>query len=410
MRPSSRWKGMPEPSTFQKELRAVMAEKRRAGIRVLDLTEGDPVIFGHTNQSLSDALVEAAREGLHMYPEQTPWRDELRKAISSFEKRYRNMDYDPEDIIIGPGVAGCFQILHYSLLEPGDEIVVVEPAHYLTGPTSYWHYFQAKVVTSPCSEENNWDPILEELPTKITEKTKGIVIVNPNNPTGAVYTEKALKEIVEIASEYNILIISDEIYGLITFDGVISEPTSKFAKDVPVITLGGISKIFMRPGWRVGYICIHDPENKISELSRVIKRVSGLYGHGMTAIPTPILYAATKAFTGSIEAGLEMTKKLQVRRDYVMKRIEEIEGMKCVKPKGSLYAFPKVEEISKIWRSDEEFMIELLKEENVLFNPGSGYGPSGNRHFRLLLLPEISILDEALTKLERFLKRKRISR
>ena len=125
VKPSSRWKGMPEPSRFSRELGAIRAEKKKAGVETLDLTEGDPVIFGHVNQPLSKVLVEAAEGGWHQYPEQTPWREELRKAISSFEKRYRGIMYDTEDIIIGSGVASCFQILHYSLLEPGDEIVVV---------------------------------------------------------------------------------------------------------------------------------------------------------------------------------------------------------------------------------------------------------------------------------------------
>jgi aspartate/methionine/tyrosine aminotransferase len=398
---------MPEPSRFQRELRSVMAEKKKAGVEVLDLTEGDPVIFGHTNQPLSDTLVEAAEGGWHMYPEQTPWRDELRKAISGFEKRYRKIEYNPEDIIVGPGVAGSFQTLHYSLLEPGDEMVVVEPAHYLMGPTSYWYYFQSKVVTSPCSEEDGWDPVVEELPSKITSKTKGIVIVNPNNPTGAVYSERALKGIVDIAGENDLPIISDEIYGLITFDGIVAKPTAEIAKDVPVIALSGMSKIFMRTGWRVGYICFHDLEEKISELARVTKRVAGLYGHGTTVMPTPILYAATKAFEGSIDAGMEMTKKLQVHRDNIMKRIQEIEGVTCVKPKGTLYCFPKVDVIGKTWKTDEEFMLELVKEENVIFNIGSEYGPSGFGHFRLLLLPDISIIDDALNRLEYFLKRHR---
>jgi len=398
---------MPEPSAFQQKIGAVREEKEKAGERFLDLTEGDPVIFGHINQPLSKSLVEAAGEGWHMYPEQSPWRDELRKAISSFEKRYRNIEYDPEDVVIGPGVAGCFKILHYSLFEPGDEVVVVEPAHYLLGPSSYWHYFQSRVLTSPCSEDEGWEPIVEELRIKITDRTKGIVIVNPNNPTGAVYSEKALKEIVDIAGEYGLPIISDEIYGLITFDGVVAKPTAEVAKDVPVIALGGMSKIFMRTGWRVGHICFHDPEGRISELKEVTKRVAGLYGHGITAMSTPILYAATKAFQGSIDAGTEMTRKLQKRRDYVLRRISEIEGVTCVKPKGTLYAFPNVQEIGRTWKSDDEFMIDIAKEENVVFNLGSGYGPSGFGHFRLLLLPDQSIIEEALNRLENFLKRHR---
>lgn len=404
VKPSSRWKDMPQPTEFQRNLSAIKAEKKKSGEEILDLTEGDPVIFGHTNQQLSENLVEAAAGGWHMYPEQSPWRDNLRKAISSYEKRYRDVEYEPENIIIGPGVAGCFQTLHYSLLEPGDEVVVIEPAHYLLGPTSYWYYFQSRALTSPCSEEEDWEPVVEDLRSKISGRTKAIIIVNPNNPTGAVYSERALKEIVNIAGENDLPIISDEIYGLTTFDGIVAKPTANIAEDVPVIALSGMSKIFMRTGWRVGYICLHDPEDKISELTKVIKRVAGLYGHGITSMSTPILYAATKAFQGSIDAGIEMTKTLQNRRDNTMRRIEEIEGVTCVKPKGALYAFPKVDEIGKTWKTDEEFMLEIAKEENVIFNLGSGYGPSGFGHFRLLLLPEQKIIDEALNRLKSFLK------
>ncbi len=404
IKPSSRWIDWPKPSTFDREI-AIIKEKMRGKREILDLTEGDPVIHGHINKKLSELLIEAAKGDWHMYPEQTPWREELRRAIRDFEKRYRKIDYDPDKIIIGPGVAGCFQILHYSLLEPGDEMVVIEPAHYLTGPTSYWYYFGSKIQTCPCDEENCWEPIVEELPSKITNRTKGIVIVNPNNPTGAVYDEKSIKAIIDIAGEFELPIISDEIYGLITFDGVISKPTALLSKDVPVISLSGMSKVFMAPGWRVGYICFHDPEEKLSELLKVVKRVSMLYGHGVTAMPTPILYAATRAFQDSIDAGIEMTKRLNIRRDYIMKRIKEIDGITCVKPKGSLYCFPKVEGIGRIWKTDEEFMLELVKEENVIFNIGSRYGPSGFSHFRLLLLPDLKILEEVLNRLERFLKR-----
>ena len=405
VKPSSKWKNMPELSAFHKSLRSIRDEKMGSGEEILDLTEGDPVIFGHVNQPLSKYLVEAAEGGWHMYPEQSPWRDELRNAISSYEKRYRDIEYTPQNIIIGPGVAGCFQILHYSLFEPGDKMVVIEPAHYLLGPSSYWHYFKSEVVTSPCIEGEGWEPDVDKLRTRISDKAKGIVIVNPNNPTGAVYSEKSLKHIADIAGEYDLPIISDEIYGLITFDGITAQPTAKIAKDTPVIALSGMSKIFMRTGWRIGYICFHDPEGKISELSSVTKRVSGLYGHGLTALSTPMLYAATKAFQGSIDAGKEMTKELQFLRDHVLKRIDGIEGVTCVKPKGTLYCFPKVHEIGNKWKTDEEFMLEIFKEKNVLFNLGSGYGESGFGHFRLLLLPSIEILDDALNRLEEFLKK-----
>ena len=285
-------------------------------------------------------------------------------------------------------------------------MVILEPAHYFGGPTSYWHYFQANKVTSSCPEENNWEPDTDELRKKITDKTKGIVLVNPNNPTGAIFSEKILRDIVDIAGEYEVPLVSDEIYGLLTFDDNVAIPTAKIARDVPVIVLNGISKIFMRTGWRMGHICFHDPDDRISELTSVVKKIATMYGHGTTCIPTPILYAAIEAYRGPIDEGLKMSKELGRRRDVVMRRIKEIDGVSCVKSKGSLYTFPKVEQIGNLWKTDEEFMLELIKEENILFNLGSSYGPSGSGHFRLLLLPDIEILEDALTRLESFLKRR----
>jgi aspartate/methionine/tyrosine aminotransferase len=404
VKPSSRWINMPETSVFQKNLSELIKKKQKKGVKVLELIEGDPVIFGHVNQKLSETLVEAARDGWHMYPEQTTFREDLKNAISRFEKQHRSVEYNPEDIILGSGVANCLQIIHYSLLQPEDEMVLVEPAHYYGSPTSYWYYFGAKAITSPSLEKYDWEPNLDTLRDRITSKTKGIVIVNPNNPTGAIYSDKSINEIVNIAGEYDIPIISDEIYGLLTFDGRVVKPTANLSKDIPVIAMSGISKIFMRTGWRFGYICIHDPDEKIQELSRVMKRVAMMYGHGTTTIPTPILYAASKTYQNSIDAGLKMMKDLQKSRDIVMKRIESIEGVTCVEPKAGLYAFPKVEQIGNIWKSDEEFMLDIVKEKDVLFNLGTSYGPSGFGHFRLLLLPNINVLQDALNRLEEFLR------
>jgi aspartate/methionine/tyrosine aminotransferase len=130
-----------------------------------------------------------------------------------------------------------------------------------------------------------------------------------------------------------------------------------------------------------------------------------MYGHGTTCIPTPILYAAIEAYKESIDEGLKMSKELEHRRNIVMKRIEEIKGVSCVKSKGSLYTFPKVDQIGKTWKSDEDFMLNIAEEKEVLFNLGSSYGPSGAGHFRLLLLPDIEILSDALNRLEDFLEK-----
>lgn len=401
--PSSRWKKIPAESIFNTKLSAIKAEREKTGRSVLEFVEGDPVLFGHTNQPLSDFLVEAAKEGWHMYPAKTNWRRELTEAISHFERKYRNVYFPPEDVILAPGVAGCFQVLHYTLLDVGDEILAIEPTHYLTGPTSYWHYFSSKVVTCSSEEAKNWDPNLEELRSKITAKTKGIVVVNPNNPTGAIYSHEALKGIIDIAGEYELPIIADEIYGLIAFDDAKVQSMAALAKDVPVIVLNGMSKFFMRAGWRVGYMGFHDPQEKISKVAKVAKKVANLYGHTTSALPTPILVAATRAYRASDDAGKEMVKCLQVCRDFTWKRLNEIEGISCVKPKGALYAFPRIRAVGKNWKTDEDFVLDLLKEEGIMFPPGSIYGRSGVKHFRTLLLPKLETLENVYDKLERFM-------
>ena len=166
VKPSSRWKGMFEPSKFNIQLNHIKEKKENNHEEIINLTEGDPVIFGHVNQNLSKYLVEAVNSGLHMYPDQTQLRKELVQSIHNFEKKYRNIEYNLDNIIIGPGVAGRFKTLHYSLLEQSDEMVIIEPAHYLLGPTSYWHYFESKVITSPSSEESAWEPDIDILRKK----------------------------------------------------------------------------------------------------------------------------------------------------------------------------------------------------------------------------------------------------
>lgn len=400
---SSRWKGILGESTFSGRVKRARAEREKAGKKVFELYEGDPVLFGYSNQPLSNHLIQAVKEGWHMYPAMTPWRRRLRNAISTFEKRYRNVDYSPEDVILAPGVAGCYQVLHYTLFDAHDEILAIEPTHYLTGPTSYLYYFQSNVISCRSEKTKNWEPDLEELRGKITNRTKGIVVVNPNNPTGVIHKNRILRSIIDIAGEYDIPIIADEIYGLITFDDVKAESIAAIAKDVPVIILNGISKLFMRTGWRVGYMCFHDPQEKMSEVLKVAKKIAESYGHATTCIPTPILVAATKTFEGSIDAGREMVKRLQNHRDFTYKRLNEISGISCPKPEATLYAFPGVHAIGEVWKTDADFILELLKEEGIIFRPGSVYGRSGAGHFRTLLLPELQILKEVYDRLERFM-------
>jgi aspartate/methionine/tyrosine aminotransferase len=348
-----------------------------------------------------------------MYPSSTPWEKELKASIVKFEKKYRGVEYSPENVVLGPGVAGVLSVLHYAILEQGDEVITWDPSHHLVGPTKYWPYIGARPVPCRTLENEDWKPDLDEMQNKITSKTKAIFINSPNNPTGAIYDEKVLKGIVNVAGQHGIPVISDEIYGLITFDGAKAPSTPNLAPDVPVIMLSGMSKTFMRTGWRVGYICIHDPREAMKDATKVIKRVANMYGQGATCIPTPILAAAAKVYGEAVEKDLQeidkMIRELQLRKDYTMKRFREMSGIACSDPKGALYAFPRVQGMKRIWQSDDDFMLDLLKEEGLVFDPGSSYGRLGESHFRTLIMPKIEILERVYNKLEKFLERKCVS-
>jgi aspartate/methionine/tyrosine aminotransferase len=390
--------------------RNAIAERRAAGKDVVSLEEGDPPHWGFTNQALSDYLVQAATEGWHMYPYSTSWEKDLRAAIAEFEKKYRGGKYSLENMALAPGLASALAVLHYALLDQGDEVVAPDPSHYLTGPTRYWPYLGAKVIQYRTVEDEDWKPDLDDMKNRITNRTKAIFVNSPNNPTGAVYDEKMLRKIINIAAQYNIPLISDEIYGLITYDGVKSPSMPTLSKDVPVIMLSGMSKFFMRTGWRVGYLCIHDPTGTMAEVTKVIRKVATMYGHGSTCIPTPILVAATRVYMHAVERGLpetdRMIQELESRRNYTMKRFSEISSISCRNPKGALYAFPRINGIGKTWKTDQDFMLDLLKEEGVLMDTGSAYGNLGESHVRTLLLPKMEILEKVYNKLEEFLKKR----
>ena len=380
---------------------------------VIDLRSGDPVVWGFTYQALSNYLIDAAREGWHMYTEDRPWvLKELRTAIAEFENKYRGVEYSSENIVVAPGVAGALKVLHYAILEEGDEVVMLDPSHTLSRPTSYWSYLRAKPVACMTLEEENWKPDLSDMSKKISRKTKAIFINNPANPTGTVYDEKMIEEIVNVAGQHDIPVICDEIYGLITFDGTEATSVAKLSGEVPVLTLSGMSKIFMRTGWRVGYICIHDPNGSLTDVTRSIKKVAQSYGHGTDCIPTPILAAASRVYKNAVENGLQgtesmdMVRELQIRRDYTMKRFSEMGGVSCSNPKGACFAFPKIHGIGKVWRTDNDFLLDLVKEQGVVFAPGSIFGKLGQAHVRTLLLPKLEILEKVYNKLEEFLKKR----
>jgi len=371
---------------------ALSAKKlERQGQKIIYLNIGDPVQYGfQPPENVKEALMKAIKNGQNYYApsEGLP---ELRQAIAEKEKA-KGLSVSEDDILVTNGVSEGLEMLMASIVETGDEILI--PGPYYPPYASYVRLFGG-VPIEFAVDLNNSTPDLEDIKSKITSKTVAICLISPNNPTGAVFNEKSLKDLVEIAVEHNLYIICDEIYDQIVFDekfvGI-----GKVSGDAPVILVNGFSKVHLMSGWRIGYLAFNNSRH-LETLRENIPKLARV----RIASNLPIQYAAIESLRGSQSYIPKFVSELKKRRDYVIKRINGMQGLRCSNPKGAFYAFPKIE--NNKYQSDKEFVMELLKSKGILTVHGSGFGTKyGSGHFRLVFLPEISILENALDKIEEF--------
>jgi alanine-synthesizing transaminase len=371
----------------------------KTGKRIFYLNIGDPVAFDFdTPQHIKKALAKAVDEGANQYSpsEGLP---ELRQAISEKERRINNVEVSAENIIVTAGISEGIQMVMAALLDAGDEILMPGPTYppYI----SYAKFFSGKPVTYETVESEGWQPNIDDLRSKISEKTRGIVIINPNNPCGALYEENVVRQMLDLAGEYGIPVLSDEIYDRIVYEKKFVS-TASLAKDVPVVGLNGFSKVYLMTGWRLGYMYFSDSENRLEELKQCITKEARI----RLCTNTPVQKAGVAALNGSQEHVKEMVEKLRERRDYAWKRINEIEGMSCAKPEAAFYVFPRVEGVGLKWKTDRDFALELLRKTGVLFVHGSGFDPIyGAGHVRGVFLPPVETLDQALNEVESFIEK-----
>ena len=367
----------------------------------ISIGAGDAGDWGFKNERLWGYLSRIALDPKYsVYPSR--YRQGLLEAITHFEKKYRKSDYLPEHVILGAGVAGCFSSLHDALFEPGDEVVTITPSYYYWFPLDHAPYLGVRKVGSQALEKEDWRPDIDDLRKRITKKTKAVALTTPVNPTGKVYGEKELKEMINLAGEFNLPLICDEIEGILTYDGVESIATSRLANDVPCITVSSVSKAFGSPGWALGYMCFHDPRGRVAEIERTVKALAYSYGHSGHTLATPIMVAATKG----LDEGWwipDMVEKVQKQREFACKRLNGIEGVSCTKSRGTLWLFPKLDAIGKTWKTTEDFVVALWEEEGVGVQSGNSFGPGGFGHFRVTNLPPTETLGEAYDRLEHFL-------
>jgi aspartate/methionine/tyrosine aminotransferase len=370
------------------------------GKKIFHLNIGDPVAFDFpTPQHIRQALIEAVQNGKNYYSpsEGIP---ELRQAIAEKEKRVNGVRITAENVLITSGVSEGIEMMISVLIEKGDEILVPGPAYppYI----SYSKSFDGKPITYETIEEENWQPNIDDLRSKISEKTRAIVIVNPNNPSGALYRKKVVKQILDIAGEHDLLVLSDEIYDQIRYtEEYVS--TARLAKDLPVVGLNGFSKVYLMTGLRLGYLYFYEQNNELQELKKSIEKEQRI----RICANTPVQMAGIAALRGPQDHVKDLVERLRIRRDYTWKRLNEIEGISCAKPEGAFYVFPKIHAVGSKWKTDMEFAVELLKETGVLLVHGSGFDPVyGAGHVRIVFLPPIETLEQAFNEIERFMKKK----
>ncbi len=371
---------------------ALAARKlEKEGHKITYLNIGDPVQYGfQPPENVKDAFINAVKKGQNYYAasEGLP---ELRSAIAQKEKA-KGLSVSEDDVIVTNGVSEGLEMLMASIVETGDEVLI--PGPYYPPYASYVRLFGGIPIEFSVDLSNS-TPDLGDIKSKITSKTVAICLISPNNPTGAVFNEKSLRDLVGIAVEHDLYIICDEIYDQIVFDekfvGI-----GKVSSDSPVILVNGFSKVHLMSGWRIGYIAFNNSK-RLELLRENIPKLARV----RIASNLPVQHAALESLRGPQNYISEFVSQLKKRRDYVIKRLNGMNRLSCSIPKGAFYAFPKIE--STKYASDKEFVIDLLKSKGILTVHGSGFGTQyGSGHFRMVFLPEISILESALDKIEEF--------
>ncbi len=372
----------------------------RNGRKIYYLNIGDPAAFDYKTPTYVKAALCKAIEEDNNYYSPSEGRPELREAIARKEKRVNNVDISADKVIVTEGISEGIEMLMAAIVEKGDEILFPGPTY--SPYIAYTKFFEGTPVAYETIEKEGWVPNIDDLRKKVSEKTKAIVITNPNNPTGAVYSEKILKEIIAIAGENNLPIISDEIYDQLTYEKKFIS-TAALTNDVPVIGLNGFSKVYQMTGWRLGYMYFKGQGKILDDLRLGVEKQCRI----RLCANTPVQIAGAAALNGPQGFVKGIVEKLKARRDYAYKRLNEIEGVSTTKPEGAFYIFPKIEDIAagKRWHSDMEFVIQLLKETGVLIVNGSGFDPVyGKDHVRIVFLPPIEELEQAFDAMEEFMK------
>lgn len=367
------------------------------GHRILKLNIGNPKPFG------LDAPEEIIQDVIYNLPDSEGYSDSkglfsARKAIMQYAQQKNIKDVGIEDIIVGNGVSELIVMCMQGLLNNGDEVLVPAPDYPLwTGAVSL---AGGRAVHYTCDESADWYPDLDDLRSKITEKTRALVLINPNNPTGAVYSDELIRQMLEVARQHNLIVFSDEIYDKILYDGITHTSTASLADDLLIITFNGLSKSYRLAGFRAGWLIISGAKHLAKDYIEGLEMLASM----RLCSNVPAMHAIQTALGGyqSINDLIAPGGRLYQQRDLAWKMLNDIPGISCVKPKGALYCFPKIDTKKSNIRNDERMVLDLLQQQKILIVHGTAFNWKEPDHFRVVFLPRAEDFTEALEKMKTF--------
>jgi alanine-synthesizing transaminase len=378
-----------------RDLVSLADEVKRQGHKVLYLNVGDPNIFDFAPPAhVIEAAYRAMRDNKNGYAPSAGVPEAL-DAIRAEAKK--NGISTVQDVFITNGAGEAVDLCLTALLNPGDNVLTPRPDYPL------YPAVLCKVGAEPnpyyLNEDDGWQPELDDIKKRINARTKAIVLINPNNPTGALCTRKMLQDLAELARQNNLLIIADEIYDKLILDGGEHISIAAVAPDIPVVTIGGLSKNYLAPGWRMGWSIVS------GEASAVKPYIEGIHKmlRARLSANHPEQYAIKPALEGPQDHLIEVRRKLTDRRDLTVQTCNSIPGMSCVPPRGAFYAFPRIE----VPEDDATWVKQLLLEKHILTVQGSGFGQKpGSKHFRIVFLPQEEMLRQAYSEIRDFMTRR----